>query len=312
MHASVLSPRARLPLTVIGGFLGAGKTTLLNRLLQQSRGRRHAVLVNDFGSINVDAALIAEKSGDAIALTNGCACCSIGGDLTAALIRVLEAPLPFDEIFIEASGVSDPWKIAQVALADSALGLNGVIVLVDASACLLHAADPLLADSLERQLRSADIIVVNKIDQVEAAERERVHQWLATFTNRTPCFEATHADVPIELISGGALSEIDDRDEPSGAHDHANGFSTWSGRPERVFPASELRAFLRDMPTGVLRLKGFIRTDEHGWAELQFSGRHGSLRRAITEPATGPAVVAIGLTDQLPRQLLEAVFGVAA
>lgn len=269
------------------------------------------MLVNDFGSINIDAESIAGKSGDTIALTNGCACCSIGGDLTAALIRVLEAPFPFDAILIEASGVSDPWKIAQVALVDSALGLDGVIVMVDAGACLLHAADPLLADSLERQLRSADLIVMNKIDQVDVAERERVREWIATSTGKTPCIEATHADIPIELISGNALLKID-RDGPSVAHDHASGYATWSVRPETVFPAPELRKFLRGMPAGVLRLKGFVRTDEHGWSELQFSGRHGSLRRAIAEPATGSAVVAIGLPGQLPKPLLEAVFGTVA
>ncbi|MEO8937593.1 MAG: GTP-binding protein, partial [Burkholderiaceae bacterium] len=71
---------------VIGGFLGAGKTTLLNRLLRESQGQRLAVLVNDFGTLNIDAELVASNAGDTIALTNGCVCCSIGDDLTTALI----------------------------------------------------------------------------------------------------------------------------------------------------------------------------------------------------------------------------------
>ncbi|WP_343231026.1 GTP-binding protein [Variovorax sp. WS11] len=74
--------KQRLPLTVIGGFLGAGKTTLVNRWLREAEGKRIAVLVNDFGALNIDAALIVGASGDTIALTNGCVCCQIGDDLS--------------------------------------------------------------------------------------------------------------------------------------------------------------------------------------------------------------------------------------
>jgi G3E family GTPase len=323
--------RPRLPLTVIGGFLGAGKTTLLNRLLRKSQGRRLAVLVNDFGALNVDAELIASNAGDTIALTNGCVCCSIGDDLTSALIGVLESPVPFDAVVIEASGVSDPWRIAQVALADPALSLDGVIVLVDANACLAHAADPLLADSLQRQLKGADLIVVNKTDLVDAAELQRVRDWLAFLASQTPRFETKQANVPIPLISGSALSLEGDARAGAGAgagseepaaqasgserghghdddHDHGGLFDTWSFRPQREFSAKALRALLRDMPRGVLRLKGLLRTDEHGWTELQFAGRHGSLRKASAVPTTGAAVVAIGLRHRLPAQALNAAF----
>ena len=104
----------RLPLTVIGGFLGAGKTTLLNRWLREANGQRLAVLVNDFGALNIDAELIAANTGETIALSNGCVCCQIGDDLSGALIRVLESADRFDAVVIEASGVSDPWRIAQL------------------------------------------------------------------------------------------------------------------------------------------------------------------------------------------------------
>ena len=336
---SALPPvRPRLPLTVIGGFLGAGKTTLLNRLLRDSQGRRLAVLVNDFGALNIDAALIAGTPGETIALSNGCVCCSIGDDLTAALIGVIEAPEPFDAVVIEASGVSDPWRIAQVALADPALGLDGVIVLVDANACLAHAADPLLADSFRRQLKSADLIVVNKTDLADADELQRVRAWLDTEAAATPRFETAQAEVPMALLSSSALAldgragerirerpsvipanaaiqhehEHEHEHEVERDHRHADLFETWSCRPTVEFAAPALRALLRDMSAGVLRLKGIVRTDEHGWAELQFAGRHGWLRKARVVPASGAMVVAIGLHGRLPAQALSAAFSAPA
>ncbi|MEO8936035.1 MAG: GTP-binding protein, partial [Burkholderiaceae bacterium] len=277
---------------------------------------------NDFGTLNIDAELVASNAGDTIALTNGCVCCSIGDDLTTALIAVIESPAPFDAVVIEASGVSDPWRIAQVALADPALGLDGVIVLVDASACLAHAADPLLADSLRRQIKAADMVVINKIDLVDADERLRVRGWLESLVGRAACFETTEAEIPMALLIGSALSPdtharaavgVGVSGESDRAHDHTHVheelFETWSFRPTREFSAQALRTLLRDMPVGVLRLKGILRTDEHAWAELQFSGRHGSLRNALTAPANGAAVVAVGLRHRLPASALDAVFG---
>src|SRR5665213_3036640 len=97
-----------LPLTVIGGFLGAGKTTLLTHLLRGDHGRRIAVLVNDFGAINIDAELVRSRTADTISLANGCACCSVAGDLTRALVALAQREDPPDAIVLEASGLADP------------------------------------------------------------------------------------------------------------------------------------------------------------------------------------------------------------
>ncbi len=321
---------SRLPLTVIGGFLGAGKTTLLNHLLRQADGRRLAVLVNDFGALNIDAELVASRGVDAIALSNGCVCCAIGDDLSAALIRVLDAEPVFDALLIEASGVSDPWRIGQVGLADPGLSLGGVVVVVDASAVAMQATDPLLTDSLQRQVQAADWLLLNKTDLADAEELARARHWLAQSCPATPCFETSEARLPDELVPvlfgtlvgqpRQRLVEVccndpshDHRVDPAhpvGEHavDHGRQFETASWQPQTVFCADELRGMLRAMPAGVLRLKGFLRTDVHGWAEIQFAGRHGSLRRALCPPESGAAVVAIGLRGQLPGSLLDAVF----
>src|SRR5688500_2841362 len=95
-------------LTVIGGFLGAGKTTLLNHVLRDAGDRRLAVLVNDFGAINIDAGLVESRDGEMLSLTNGCICCGIGGDFIAAFARLRDVDDSPAQVVVEASGVADP------------------------------------------------------------------------------------------------------------------------------------------------------------------------------------------------------------
>ncbi len=96
------------PLTILTGFLGAGKTTLLNRLLNGDHGLRVAVLVNDFGAINIDAELVVGVAGDVISLANGCICCSLRDDLVQVVLEMMERPERPEYVILEASGVADP------------------------------------------------------------------------------------------------------------------------------------------------------------------------------------------------------------
>lgn len=314
------------PLTVIGGFLGAGKTSLLNHLLRTPEMPRCAVLVNDFGAINLDAGLLAGVQGDTIALTNGCVCCSIGDDLSNALIRVLAADPPFDSIVVEASGISDPWRIAQIGLADPELRLEIVVVVVDCDSILQQANDPLLGDGLRQQLVHADLLVLNKADLASQEQMEQVLAWCQAACPQAVTVPATQGEVDPSLLGSsfghaarpraagpGDAERFAGRpiQVPQTSREHTQAFETWSTSTTALpaFGSEALRSSLAQLAGQLLRLKGHVRTLEHDWAEIQFAGRRVNFRRLAQAPA--PALqhlVAVGLEGRLPREQLAELF----
>jgi len=249
------APRS-LPLTVVGGFLGAGKTTLVNRLLAEPHGLRIAVLVNDFGRINVDAALVASRTADTIALTNGCACCSISGDLTRALVQVAQGESLPDAIVLEASGIADPRSLAQVALANPAVRLDGVVTLVDAETVEAHADDPDHGPLFRSQVEAADLIVLNKRDLVDGERFEAARAWIAARAPRRPIVAAEQADVPTEVFLG--LDGPHSLEAASRVPVHAGLFRTRTIESDTVMEESELLSLLDAGGAEVLRAKGFV------------------------------------------------------
>ena len=247
-----------LPLTVIGGFLGAGKTTLLNRLLTQPHGRRIAVLVNDFGRINIDAALIRSRTEDMISLANGCACCTVAGDLTRTLIELAQRPEPPDAIVLEASGLADPRGIAQVALANPALRLDGLLAVVDAETVAGRAADPAGSATFVAQVAAADLIVLNKLDLADIAARQAALAWIAAHAPGKPVIEAVQAEVPAEVVLGIHTAQTLPAN-PAPASGHASAFGSWSASTDALLDGERLRAMLGALPASVLRAKGILR-----------------------------------------------------
>jgi G3E family GTPase len=273
-----------IPFTVIGGFLGAGKTTLVNALLRQAASGeaslRLAVLVNDFGSVNIDAALIASAEGDTIALTNGCVCCAIGDDFAAGIAAVLGRRPPPEHILVEASGVADPGAIAQIAELDPDLTLAGVLVLADAETVSARLADPRIGDTLRRQLRAADLLVLSKTDLAPAAP---VVAALRPLAPRAAVVEG--AALPIALALGHHAAG------PARPGGHGATFASITLRPTMPLALATLRPALDVLPEGVLRAKGVLVLDGAP-ALVQRVGR----RLAITPfaGAAAPALVLIG------------------
>ena len=246
----------RTPVTVLTGFLGAGKTTLLNRILNGDHGMKVGVLVNDFGSINIDADLVVDVDSDVISLANGCVCCSIRDDLSEALIQIIERPERPEYIVLEASGVAEPTGIALTFVDDDSLidrvRLDSIICVVDAEQVF---AAPEQMELKIWQVATADMLILNKTDLVGREQIERVRGWLDDHLHRYRLLEARRCDVPLEVLLGvgrfhpGHL-EPDRADHSPGCTDpgrgherhagHDHRFESWSYETDRPFSLDRL------------------------------------------------------------------------
>lgn len=201
--ATSVSAEAPTPFTVIGGFLGAGKTTLLNRVLSDTAAPRCAVLVNDFGAIDIDASLIREHDGETLALANGCVCCSLASGFIKVMLKVTAERHRFDHVVVEASGVSEPQRIMDIARLDPELVPNAIITVVDACELATRLADPTTAGLVGVQLKAADLVLLNKVDRVDAAVLAASVELVQAQNIRAGIVRTTNADVPLSLIFGG-------------------------------------------------------------------------------------------------------------
>ena len=191
---------ARVPMSVLGGFLGAGKTTMLNRILSGGHGVRYAVLVNDFGELAVDGSLVSAHDGETVTFANGCVCCSMGDDLVVTLDRLLDGDRPPEHILVEASGVADPRAIADVATLHPGLARDLVVVLADVETVRERYGDHRLRDTVARQLAAADLLVLNKCDRVPREAIGETESW-ARGLSPAPTIRTVGADVPVELLA---------------------------------------------------------------------------------------------------------------
>lgn len=242
-------------MTVLGGWLGAGKTTVLNRMLAHAT-ERIAVVVNDIGEINVDAALIAGADDEVVELTNGCVCCSIGESLALTLRELtLRAPAP-DRIVIEASGVADPVQVA--AYGDRRrVPLDAIISLADAGTFERRAGLDPYGSLVRAQVAGADLVVATKLDLLDAEAREPALAQLRAATT-APVVESSDDPQWIrDVILGPHEPSERAGYEPVPS---AAGIATATWRPDAPVDPAVLEAALRR--PGLLRAKGSVATTE--------------------------------------------------
>ena len=260
---------ARIPVTVVTGFLGAGKTTLVRRFLATAEGAGTAVVINEFGSVGIDDALVRDSTEDVTLLGNGCLCCNTRSDLQNALRRLVaereQGTVPqFQRIVIETSGLADPGPILQTFATDRALGgefhVEVVVAMVDAVGGL---------DTLEwsaearKQIILADRLVVSKTDLADAQAVERLMTRLRALNPRAAVHTAIDGKLdPRCLLETDAPAEPASRAGFVAEAEHSDGISSFVLTDDAPLPWD---AFARSMETlialrgpDLLRVKGFL------------------------------------------------------
>lgn len=308
--SSVMSvAQTRLPVTILTGFLGSGKTTLLNHLLR-TRERRFAVLVNDFGSINIDSELIVAVEGETISLAGGCVCCRIRGDLLAAAQEIAARPDPPEHILIETSGVASPWPVAETfteARARREFVLDGIITVADAEQVRSYTEhERLIVD----QFQAADMIVLNKWDAIGAAAQAQLHAWIGEIAPHARRIEATFGRVPTAFLLGQRDPAADDLLSLHAALPPADtSFASWSYQSNLLLGRMRVWQVLNDLPHGVIRAKGIFHFGEApGYRTiLQMVGRRVQVYKDAPwgdHPAQNQ-LVAIGAPDVISANELQ-------
>ena len=257
-----------VPVTILTGFLGAGKTTLLNRILNGDHGLRVAVLVNDFGAINIDTELITGVEDNAISLANGCVCCNIRDDLVETVEMVINRPENPEYILLEASGVADPSGIAFTFIQPNfrnRIRLDSIISIVDADQLFAYPEYPGVQELKLRQIGFSDMVVLNKIDLVDETRLQEVRDWIDSRMNRVRIVEAVRCDVPLEILLGVGrfdaqqLEKDNDGEDHVHDSDHRNTFSTWSYETEQPFSLEALEEMVKKrLPANIYRCKGVV------------------------------------------------------
>jgi len=284
----------KIPATVVTGFLGAGKTSLIQHLLRTANGRRLALIINEFGDIGVDGEILKGcqiqgcEEENLIELANGCICCTVADDFLPTMAALLNRPSPPDHIVIETSGLALPKPLIKAFTwpeVRTRVTVDGVIAVVDGLAAAagrfaedlealaaLRAADPSLdhdsplAELFEDQLACADIVILNKSDQMDAAAWAASEQAVADkLRPSVKVVPASFGAIDARILLGiGAAAEDDLAQRPShhdaeGEHDHDDFESFHVELPELDSTQKLLEAIAAAVSANdILRIKGFL------------------------------------------------------
>ncbi|MEU2841432.1 GTP-binding protein [Streptomyces sp. NPDC007076] len=279
MNPSSPPRKQQIPVVVLAGFLGSGKTTLLNHLLRNRAGNRIGVIVNDFGSIEIDAMTVSGQVGSTVSLGNGCLCCAVDASELDTFLETLTGPAArLDVIVIEASGLAEPQELVRMLLASEnpRIVYGGLVEVVDAAE---FDATRERHPEIDRHLAVADLVVLNKTDRVQNAERTRIQDVIAgtgeSAGGAGAVICATYGRIDPELLFDPALrpdseekarqltfedllrEERDEGDDGHAHHLHA-AYDSVSFSADVPMNPRRLMEFLDSRPQGLYRIKGFV------------------------------------------------------
>lgn len=297
--------RNGIPVIVLAGFLGAGKTTILNHILRNAAGARVAVIVNDFGSVNIDSLLIAGKSDRKLELTNGCICCGVdGGEFEETLAMAL-AVNP-DAVIVEASGIAEPADLVRriILSPNEKAGYGGLMYAVDA----LHYQETIQRHyRLAEHISLADLVVVTKAEHVATEAVQSIELELAKKTD-APIISVQRGELAPALLFDIPESTMVDLPllqhlEPSEPHLHGDYQSVTFESTEPINP-EKFKSFMNHPPRGLYRMKGFVYFGMAGYEQkfvLQaVGGRWDMYAEEWGEdelPSTTVVLIGIGLNE---------------
>ena len=233
---------AKIPVTVLTGYLGAGKTTLLNRILSEPHGKKFAVIVNEFGEIGIDNELIVNADEEVFEMNNGCICCTVRGDLVRIIDGLMRRKGKFDAIIVETTGLADPAPVAQTFFMDEQVGaktkLDAVVTVADAKWLKDRLKD---APEAKNQIAFADVILLNKTDLVTPAELAEIEARIRGINPYARLHRTERAKIDIAEVLGRNAFDLDrildiepafldageahdhDHDHGNGHHHHEHG-----------------------------------------------------------------------------------------
>lgn len=282
----------KTPITILTGFLGSGKTTLLNHILANSSGKKIAVIVNEFGEVNIDAKLVKHTTEELIELSNGCICCTLRGDLIEEVDKILNEN-DIDSIVIESTGIGEPIPIAQAFyihpeileanpdLPDiqDKVYVDAIITVVDSPQFFeMYERESLIPEDdfgrgysqlLAEQIEGADILLLNKIDKTPENELKKLKELLRLMNPRATMIETSFGEVAIEKIVDTNIFDINvaedsslwvtELEKESGSESDEYGIGTYVYRTLSRFNEEKLiELFRKGFPSNILRSKGII------------------------------------------------------
>lgn len=288
--SAVKNKKEPILVTVVAGFLGSGKTTLINHILTSDHGLRIGVIVNDFGSINIDAELISDVNEGMVSLANGCICCITRTDLISAVLNLADTEHHLDHILIESSGIAYPESVVKALTTPeirSSILLDGVITLVDAEQLLL-IDDEKARQMAKKQIEDANLVILNKTDLVSDEIIKKVHNHINGINSGLQILPTSHSQVPLEIllgINGKFATKTLNADgltlatQALNKHKESIEFETWTFESSKPLRINALQLLLKHIPKTVYRIKGFVNAIEKPQKRilLQMVGRRATL-----------------------------------